>query len=175
MSNNTSVSHRIFLVGMPGVGKSYWGKKLAEHYGLSFTDLDEYIGSNEGKTIPQLIGEGSEELFRDLENKYLIRLINNTDSKVVIACGGGTPCFSDNMRTMKLAGIVIYLEADVEYLYENVLRDGDTRPLLGKTTSVRYQLERLQQKRKKWYEEAHYILQVKDISITNFDEIIGNV
>lgn len=175
MSQNTSVSHRVFLVGMPGAGKTHWGKQVAAAYGREFIDLDEYICNNEGKTIPQLIGEGSEELFRDLENKYLIRLIDTTSNNVVVACGGGTPCFSDNMRTMKLAGIVIYLDADLDSLCENIERDGDTRPLLGKTTSLRYQLERLLQARRHWYEESHYILQTKDISLATFGEILGNV
>ncbi|GAA4461767.1 shikimate kinase [Nemorincola caseinilytica] len=160
---------------MPGAGKTYWGRRIAAHYGLPFIDLDEYISSNEGKSVAQLIQEVSEETFRDLENKYLIRLIGSTDNRVVIACGGGTPCFSGNMRTMKMAGIVVYLEADLEYLYSNVQRDGDIRPLLGKTTSVRYQMERLLQLRRPYYEQAHYILQAKDISLTTFDEILGNV
>jgi shikimate kinase len=93
---------------------------------------------------------------------------------MVVACGGGTPCFLDNMLLMKEAGTVIYLQADVADLIVNLNTSREMRPLLkGKGDMAAY-LEGMLQKRKAIYEQAHYILQTKDISITTFAEIISS-
>jgi shikimate kinase len=175
MSSSLKPFHRIFLTGMPGAGKSYWAQQIAQGYSLNYIDLDDYIVMREGKTIQELFAEDGEDAFRDKENRYLVELITDTGNDTVIACGGGTPCFSDNMRLMKINGVVIYIEAEVDFLYNNIANEIGTRPLLADAASAKEQLSELYLKRKRFYEQAHYILHVKDISLATFGEIIGNV
>lgn len=160
---------------MPGSGKSHWGQQVAVHNRLPFVDLDMLIAANEPLTIPEIFKVHGEEGFRERERKYLLKIIKHIGQKVVVACGGGTPCFYDNMQLMKEAGKVIYLEADVSYLYENVLQSIEPRPLIDNSQSLTAQLEELLSRRKHFYEQAHHILQAKDISLATFDKIIGNV
>lgn len=174
MAASSIAHHRIFLIGMPGSGKSYWGVRLAGLYNRQFIDLDEYICEREGRTVEELFVEQGELGFRILENRYLAELMNVTKKEVVIACGGGTPCFADNMRLMKIEGVVIYLEANTEYLHSNISADNSIRPLFNSATPLSAQIEALLQQRKAYYEQAHFILQAKDISLTTFGEILGN-
>jgi shikimate kinase len=174
MEGRNIAPHRIFFVGMPGSGKSYWGRKVAAYYDRQFIDLDEYICEREGRTTPELFAAEGELGFRIMENKYLAELVNTTQSNVVIACGGGTPCYADNMRLMKIEGFVVYLEADTAYLYNNLLQDSNIRPLFDKAAPLQEQIAALYLQRKTFYEQAHIILQAKDISVATFGQILGN-
>ena len=91
----------IFFVGMPGVGKTTGGNKMAIRHGMSFIDLDTIIEQGERKTIKDIFEQDGEEGFRTLEHKYLEDVINATTGNTIIACGGGTPCFHGNMQLMK--------------------------------------------------------------------------
>ena len=100
---------RIFLIGYMG-GKSTVGKQLAELLSLSFIDLDIYIQNRYRKTISDLIVEKGEAQFRIIEQKALADVAAFED--VLVATGGGTPCFFDNMELMNRAGITVYIKAD---------------------------------------------------------------
>ncbi len=162
---------RIFLIGMPGCGKSHWGRLLAVHLGLPFTDLDEAIASGEGMSIAELFAARGEGWFRERERAYLRQVIDVPGSRVV-ACGGGTPCSFDNLQAMKAAGIVIYLQASPAYLFQQLQRGGARRPLLDGTIE---RLEELLAQREPIYTQAHHILQAQDISLATFDKIPGHV
>ena len=164
----------IFLVGMPCAGKSFWGAKLAPAHKLSFVDLDKYIEQQAGKTIEAIFAEDGEEAFRALEHKYLQEVTVSSEPCTVIATGGGTPCFSGNMEFMKQSGTVVYLNAHPYYLYRNLLRSNEARPLLNTNGDAIDLLQDLLNKRKSCYEQAHIILQAKDISLTTFDKIIAS-
>lgn len=168
-------SHRIFIVGMPGCGKSHWGRQIAAYYNRRFIDLDEYICEREGRTTPELFETEGELGFRILENKYLAELTDTTTQTDIIACGGGTPCYADNMRTMKIAGVVVYLEAAMDYLCDNIENDATIRPLFNAEMPLKEQVTALYLQRKPYYEQAHIILQAKDISVATFGQILGNV
>lgn len=174
MEGRSIAPHRIFLVGMPGSGKSYWGRQIAAYYDRQFIDLDEYICEREGRTTPELFAAEGELGFRILENRYLVELVDITKSNVVIACGGGTPCYADNMRLMKIEGLVVYLEADAEYLHNNIAQDSNIRPLFNRAAPLQDQIAALYLQRKTFYEKAHFILQAKDISVATFGQILGN-
>ena len=98
---------RIFLIGYMGAGKTTVGKVLAERLGLSFIDLDFYVEGRFHKTIPQLFAERGEAGFRELERRMLREVAEFED--VLVSCGGGTPCFFDNMDFMNRAGQTVYL------------------------------------------------------------------
>ena len=157
---------------MPAVGKTYWGTRIAEHYGLPFADLDNFIEEQEKMKIIALFARNGEAGFRKLESKHLQQLISSTDGNTIVACGGGTPCVNDNIALMKEAGIVIYLQADIATLVDHIKSSEDIRPLLKGQEDVATYLDELLQKRAAFYEQADYILQTKDISLTTFDQII---
>ena len=163
----------IFLIGMPAVGKSYWGEKIAQAYPLQFIDLDLFIAQQERASIPALFASYGEGGFREREEKYLKQLIQSIKEDTIIASGGGTPCFADNMSLMKASGTVIYLHADTPYLLNNIKNSHEIRPLLNGRGDTATYLDTLLQKRKKIYDQAHHILQTKDISLITFDQIIS--
>jgi shikimate kinase len=162
----------IFLIGMPAAGKTYWGQKLADKYGLQFVDLDVFVSEQEKASISALFASYGENGFRERELKYLNKLIKTIEDDTVIACGGGTPCFGDNMRLMKEAGTVIYLQADVAELLANLQLSDEIRPLLRGRGDMAAYLEGLLAKRKSFYEQADYILPSQDISLATFAKMI---
>lgn len=164
----------IFLAGMPAAGKTYWGNKIAQKYQLPFIDLDIYIAEQESASISALFAKYGENGFRERENKYLKKIIHKATVNNIIACGGGTPCFNDNIRLMKEAGIVIYLQADINYLLKNLKDSEEIRPLLNNRGDLSVYLAEMLKKRKSFYEQANYILPAKDISLITFDEIISS-
>ena len=107
---------RIFLIGFMGCGKTTLGKKLAKHLNFNFIDLDRFIENKTVKSINVIFDEKGEQYFRDLEKESLNEIYKMDN--LVIATGGGTPCFSDNMQTMLEKGICIYLKMEAEDLAE---------------------------------------------------------
>ncbi len=164
----------IFLVGMPCCRENILGDQIAKAYPLEFIDLDVFVALQEKASVPALFAQYGENGFREREHKHLKKLIGNITTNTIIACGGGTPCFHENMQVMKDAGIVIYLQADLPHLLGNINNSKEIRPLLKGRADVGAYLENLLQKRKRFYEQAHHILQTKDISIVTFDEIISS-
>lgn len=160
---------RIFLVGMPGVGKTYWGRILAERSGFAFADLDEYIEQSEGRTVHEIFAINGEAYFRQKETQCLHKL--STNDRVIIACGGGTPVYNDNMIWMKENGCVVYMEADMSTLLDRV-GNNMTRPLLD-GEDIRSKMEGLFQARLPYYLQAHHSIRVDEGIITNFEEIVA--
>ena len=165
----------IFLTGMPAAGKTYWGSKIAQHYQIPLIDLDLFISQKEAASVPALFAMYGENGFREREHNCLKQIIGATKNLTVIACGGGTPCFNDNMALMKKAGVVIYLQADIPYLLLNLKDDPEPRPLLHNRGDLSAYLTTLLQKRRAAYEQANYILPAQDISLGTFDKIIPHV
>ena len=123
---------RLFMIGYMGSGKTTLGRAYAKTAGLSFIDLDWYIEERSHRTVSQLFAEEGEEGFRRLERRMLHEVSEFED--VVIACGGGTPCYYDNMEFMQQAGITIFLDASQDVLFRRLKIASANRPLLkGKT------------------------------------------
>ena len=160
---------RIVLIGYMGSGKTTVGKALAKEIGLPFYDLDWYIESRMRKTVSEIFAERGEEGFRKIEYNMLHEVAEFED--VIISCGGGTPCFFDNMDYLNQQGQVVYLKADPEVLYKHLMMAKVERPLIkGKSheellTFIREQLE----KREPFYTKARYTL---DVSLMNSYEKI---
>lgn len=112
-----------------GCGKSYLGERLAVQLGRPFVDLDRLIEVGEGKTISDIFAESGEPGFRALERQYLHALAHQPPS--VVATGGGTPCFFDNMDWMNACGTTVYLETPVDVLFERLRHERTQRPLLA--------------------------------------------
>lgn len=119
---------QVFLIGFMGSGKSHTGRALAQRLGHPFIDLDEYIEAQEGMAIAQLFAQRGEAGFRQLEGQRLREL--GGQSKAIISCGGGTPCFLDNMEWMNGQGLTIYLRTPPELLAQRLEHGRAERPLL---------------------------------------------
>ena len=160
---------RIFLIGYMGAGKTTLGKAFARALGLTFVDLDWYIESRMRKTVSQIFAEKGEEGFRKIEYNMLHEVAEFED--VIISCGGGTPCFFDNMDYLNEQGDVVYLKASPETLYKHLLMAKVERPLLkGKSTEelIAYITEHLKE-REPFYEKARHTLDVNVLD--DYDKI----
>ncbi|MBZ0098374.1 MAG: shikimate kinase [Taibaiella sp.] len=160
----------IFLVGMPGVGKTYWGRVLANKYGLAFADLDEEIEKAECRTIQDIFLNDGEDYFRQKERE-LLEIIAARGGNVVVACGGGTPTYERNMAFMKQHGCVVFLDAEMAALAERVKNDVVTRPLF-RGNDTEETLQRLYDARIPYFSQAHYRVQADETIIANFEKII---
>ncbi len=115
-----------------GSGKSTLGLRLAQKTGLSFIDLDHYIETRFQKTINEIFAEKGEAGFRTIEQKILREVGEFED--VIIATGGGTPCFFDNIDYMNRQGCCIYLQTTPQTLFERLKHARSSRPLLKDKT-----------------------------------------
>jgi shikimate kinase len=123
---------KIYLIGMPGCGKSTFGRKTAEILSMKFIDLDSEIVSYAQKPITHIFKEEGEDYFRKIESS-LLKSLSNKEESFIMATGGGAPCFFDNMRFMNTHGITIYIDADIAFLLERLSVKGiNKRPLLKK-------------------------------------------
>jgi shikimate kinase len=120
---------KIFLIGFMGSGKTYWGRQLGVKLNLPFFDLDEQIVAHEGQTISELFASYGEEYFRELE-KNTLHLITESHDGFVLACGGGTPCYFNNIEYMNDSGIVVWINTPTEVLHRRLVKEKKMRPLI---------------------------------------------
>lgn len=165
---------RIFLIGFMGSGKTHWGKQLAAQLTIPFYDLDDVISSKENKTIAELFAHSGEEAFRVKEREVLESLIDENAS-MVVSCGGGTPCFFNNIERMKKYGVVIWLNTHVEVLVHRLIKEKSTRPLIKNVpdTDLRSFIIRKLNERRMYYEQADVVIDNEDsISISEFIQTV---
>jgi shikimate kinase len=149
----------IFLVGMPSSGKSTLGKRLARLLAYRFVDTDKLIIREEGgRSINDIFRTDGEPYFREVESRVLHTIPPN--SRLVVATGGGMPCFYDNMAYIKSCGFSIFLDVSPEQLLERMLRHShDDRPHYNRQDPTL--LENLRQKytdRRIYYTQADLIV-----------------
>ncbi len=118
---------RIFLVGFMGAGKSVVGRRLAKSLNLSFYDLDEEIESHYKMSVSAIFQKYDEACFRKLETSVLESFSNKDD--FVLSCGGGTPCFGENMALMNSIGTTIYIKLPTDELVGRISSSYHKRPL----------------------------------------------
>ncbi|MEN9685487.1 MAG: hypothetical protein RLZZ28_1273 [Bacteroidota bacterium] len=155
-----------------GSGKTYWTKKLSKKIKAGGYDLDFLIESHEEKTIAEIFTEQGEEYFRKWEAKIL-RWFKEKKS-FVLATGGGTPCFFDNMAWMNEQGITIWLDEPVDTLMERLLPEKDHRPLiknLSHNELERFLTDKLVERYPFYHQAAHH-LKAGEINDSNLAKII---
>jgi len=166
-------AEKIFLVGMMGSGKSYWTKKIAKWIKSAGYDLDHLIEMNEEKTISEIFAEDGEEQFRKMEAKILRWF--KEKKKYVLATGGGTPCFQDNMAWMKKEGIVIWLDESVEVIVKRLIDQKAHRPLIANLNEG--ELTKFIQgkliERHSFYSQANYRLSSDQITDAKLKQLIS--
>lgn len=114
-------------------GKTTFGKALADKLGTPFIDLDQYIEEKTSKSISQIFAESGEEGFRKIEKEFLHSVVDS-EPDAIIACGGGTPCFYDNMEFLNSQGVTVFLETSIPILINRLLEENMKRPIMsGKT------------------------------------------
>ncbi len=147
---------RLSLIGMPGAGKSTLGQALAVAYEVPFLDLDREIVRHEGRSIAAIFEAEGEGYFREREAAVLREVVARAE-QFVLATGGGTPCFHQNMEVLLATGLVLYLDAPVEALVQRMHRSATVRPLLSGAPDAEALESRLRETlkaRKQFYDRA---------------------
>lgn len=159
----------VFLTGFMASGKSTIGQILANTIGWSFYDLDLLIEEREGRKIKEIFETDGELYFRELETKILREVINFRKS--VIALGGGTIAYRDNLNLIKESGQLIYLESSAEETYKR-LRFKRDRPMMlfngdDEPTYEQYinRIKELLNDRKKFYDQADIKFNTDNLTI----------
>lgn len=120
---------KISLLGYMGAGKSSLGRNLALKLGIPFLDLDAQIAAKAGQSVSELILNAGEIHFRQLEREVLLDCLQ--EPSFVLALGGGTPCYFDNMQTVNANSISFYLEKSIADLFDILQKDRRERPLIA--------------------------------------------
>ena len=121
---------KIFLIGFMGCGKTHWGKLLSEKLNVPFFDLDDKIVEHKGKSIPDIFATDGEEQFRVVERDVL-HLVSENHESFVMATGGGTPCFFNNIDYLKRQGTVVWINCSTDCLYHRLVDEKNKRPLIA--------------------------------------------
>lgn len=120
---------RIYLIGFMGVGKTHWGKILSKKLELPFYDLDELITDSEGKSIAQIFEDEGEEYFRSKE-KEVLHIVTESHEQMILSCGGGAPCYFNNIDYMNQKGLTVWINTPFEILLGRLRLGKEKRPLL---------------------------------------------
>ena len=159
---------KIFIVGMPGSGKSTMAKYLSSETSFKYLDLDEEIELKSKKSVSKIFEIDGEECFRVLEKETLDEIIQK-EEKFILATGGGTPSYDDNMEKMNENGITIFLNTSPEILIERISRK-NKRPLFN-STNIREKVNKILNERIKFYKQSKYSIinnnREKALSIIN--------
>ena len=160
---------KFIIVGMPGCGKSTTAKYLCSQTSLTFYDLDKEIENNEGKKIKEIFRDKGENYFRKVESIVLKKIIKEKEN-FILATGGGTPCFNDNMKIINKYGISIFLNTSIDVLEERISRN-KKRPLFNNSINLKTDLINLLEKRNSFFSSSNYIIEnnnrEKTLSVIN--------
>ena len=122
---------KIVLLGYMASGKSSIGKLLSKKLSMKFLDLDDYIINKEGMSIAEIFEKKGEVYFRVIENKYLKEVLNTKD-QFILALGGGTPCYANNMKEINKGDTVsIYLQGKTKTMIDRLIKKKSKRPLIA--------------------------------------------
>lgn len=146
----------IFLIGYMGSGKTTLGREVEVRAHVSFIDLDEYIEDRENKSISEIFEERGEDGFRIIERDCIRELVSKDN--VLVACGGGTPCFYDNIEIMNSRGTTVWLDASVDILHKRLSEAKSRRPLIANLNDedLRNFIVRSLEKRNPFYCQAKH-------------------
>ena len=165
---------KIFLIGLPGSGKSTIGKSLALELAFPFIDLDTEIEKQEGRTIKQIFKQMHEGYFRQLESKALKKYCQSADS-FVMATGGGAPCFFDNMEQINQAGKSVFLDVPTKVIAKRIMNSHvSERPLFStdNAESLKDRVEVMRSQRINFYKQAHITIASEQIVIKDLVELL---
>jgi len=160
---------KIFLIGFMGSGKTTWAKIIAGKLQIPCFDLDDLIEKRANLKINDIFDRKGEKYFRKLE-AVCLRELHVMDS-FILACGGGTPCFHDNMMVMNSLGITVWLNTPKEIMAARLLEEAGNRPLINGLSPERLQefIEDKLEERLQFYNQARIII---DPTVSTPDDLI---
>lgn len=166
------VLNRVFLIGFMGSGKSTVGHLLARSIDWQFIDLDLYIEKTQKRTIAEIFASDGEQIFRQIEREALHQVTKL--ERVIVATGGGSPCFEDNMKFMNREGLTIYLELTPEVLMQRLKDAKASRPLIaGKNEAELLDFIKSKLKeREAYYKKAAVIADARAVGVDSYIKII---
>lgn len=155
---------KVFLVGFMGSGKTTIGKKLANYLTCDFIDLDKLIETKVGMSIVEYFELHGESAFRDLEREVLQKTV--FPENVIIATGGGAPCFGDNMSWMNENGLVAYLSLSPKALASRLENSKTDRPLIRnlKGDELEGFISAKLAEREPFYNQSKFVVSASDLT-----------
>ena len=167
---------KLVLIGYMGSGKTSVGKHLASKLNFLFYDLDKEIETRVGQSIAQIFSEKGEIYFRKIESE-LVRSITHSKEKLILATGGGTPCYGDTMKNLLSCDnvITIYLKTSLQILTDRLYKEKSERPLIAHITTRDVLNDFI---RKHLFERSHYYyralitINVDELSVSEISEAI---
>lgn len=156
-----------------GTGKTHWGRQWAAANAISFYDLDEVIEKEEGRSVAKIFERNGEDYFRQKE-AIVLRSMFEVDN-CIIACGGGTPCFFDNLKWMNENGTTISLIADADYILGNVKKEEGKRPLFKDVNEaeVLFFIQKKLEERMPFYTAANFVFEAQNLNIHSLDKALS--
>lgn len=167
----------VYLIGFMGAGKTTYGKASARKAGWLFKDLDTLIESQASLTIPEIFSQKGESHFRALERQVLENTQNMEGGPYLIACGGGTPCYSDNMDWMNVHGTTVYLDTPEEILLGRLRAMRAYRPMLNQVPDKELGnfIHNLLLNRTPFYRKAKYILSGEELNEKSLTQLLQDI
>ncbi|HEX2533988.1 MAG TPA: shikimate kinase [Chitinophagaceae bacterium] len=164
---------KIYLIGFMGCGKSHWGRLLGEKLKIPFMDLDDRITAAAGKNITEIFAEEGEERFRALERDTLHQLSEGTDS-FIMACGGGTPCFYNNIGYMNRTGTTVWIHCSVDCLFGRLQGEKAKRPLIRDLSdeALKSYIQKKFSDRRIFYEQASVQVPGDELTLDRLVDVI---
>ncbi|MFI5187714.1 MAG: shikimate kinase [Chitinophagales bacterium] len=164
---------KIFFIGFMGSGKTHWGKQVSEKLHIPFFDLDEQIISHENKSIPEIFTENGEEYFRLLE-KDILHIIAESHENFVMACGGGAPCYYNNIDYMNQSGTTIWINTPIDILFHRLIKEKENRPLIKNLTDAQLKgfIIKKFADRRIYYEQADIVVDEEPLKLEDIVEKI---
>lgn len=165
---------KIFLIGFMGSGKSTFGKKLAKAMQFPFIDLDKEIEKKAKCSVNDIFKYLGEDTFRKMESETLKAFEHETS--FVMATGGGTPCYFDNLPYIQSQGKSIYIELDTKSIYNRLSNAKNIRPTIKgkKEDELLSFIEENFAKRKHIYEQADHRVNGLNLEVESVIELLGN-
>jgi len=174
MDNNSAKPNLVFFIGFMGCGKTTWGRKLANHLGYTFVDLDHMLEEQLGMTIAEFFSSFGEDAFRKLESDILkqTEFAHNT----IISTGGGLPCFFDHMEWMNANGKTVYIKLSPKTLVDRLEKGKAKRPLLRDKHGdelLQFITDKLAE-REVFYMQASHIADGISLSVEGLEALINS-
>ena len=153
------LNNKIFLIGFMGSGKTHWGRIWSKKWDIPFYDLDEEVEKALGTSVSGVFENMGEEQFRRSETECLQKF--NSIDKFILSCGGGTPCFNNNMKLINSIGTSIYLKCPAATLFDRLIKEKDKRPLIRNfsDTQLKDFIDVKVKEREQYYLQANIILE----------------
>lgn len=156
---------KVVLVGLPGSGKSTFGKQLASSLNFPYYDLDQLIEEKYQMKIPEIFAIHGEGKFRNWETETLEQVLD-WDRSFILASGGGCPCFNNNMDLINEKGISVYLDVPLEVIAQRLSSKVQNRPMFQDLDAgeIILKLKSLDADRSHFYNQAKIKLSGTDFS-----------